>query len=556
MKKALPHSIGTDLRAICHKFGEPFSKQKTELILQSLEGRFSHAASLIAFYDALLFIRAYPENKSEYKLAGQALDSIKAQLAEEKRKGNALPEKLNGSGLPESTLSIAPSIDLLESLRILFHDELKIDSTNADAETVNSILKLFLPQTTHEYLEEKNKPLVQRAQELAGEENPVDWLIRLFRNKNLPADITDQLFNSLGAYFSITHSAETFSKSELQHPFTQPFFNPKGLQKKADEQKILNQKIEAPLRLTETEKQWYIAVSKLKLALLNRETDPVTYCNEEDVHVYAMGRGFQIALFGLKTERRLPFDSYIGYMAFKNGLPIAYGGAWMFGSSAKIGVNIFEEFRGGESAWIFCQLMRLYRQLYDVKRFIVEPYQYGKHNPEGIQSGAFWFYYRLGFRPANEKLNAVAAAEWKKIQADKSYRSPATILRSFTHSNIEFAIDKNAPASIDPSGFSKLVTNLYSELGKDADEEIEREIAGVLKINLKTWHANEYAGFTRLAPLLFLIRDLKNWNAKAKKELAAVLKSRGGETEMEYCKRISKHSLLLASLKALLENKQ
>lgn len=553
MKTILPHSIGTDLRAVCHKYGEPFSKQKSELMQQSLNGRFNKAASLIAFYDALLFIRAYPETKTEYKLAGQALEAIKAQLAEEKRKGNSLPEKLNGTGLPESTLSIAPSLDLLESLRVLFHDELKIDSTNADAETVTAILKLFLPQSTHEYLEEKNKTLAQRAQELAGNENPVDWLIRLFRDKNLPADITDQLFNSLGAYFSITHSADTFSKAELQHPFTQAFFNPKGLQKKADELKILNQKIDAPLRLSETEKQWYIAVSRLKLALLNRETDPVTYCNEEDVHVYAMGRGFQIALFGLKAERRLPFDSYIGYMAFKNGLPIAYGGAWMFGAAAKIGVNIFEEFRGGESAWIFCQLMRLYRQLYDVKRFIVEPYQYGKHNPEGIQSGAFWFYYRLGFRPANEKLNAVGAAEWKKIQADKSYRSPAGILRSFTHSNIEFAIDKNAPASIDPSGFSKLVTKLYSELGKEADEQITREIASVLNISLKSWNANELAGFTRLAPLLFLIPDLKSWNAKAKKELTAILKSRGGETEMEYCKRISRHQLLLDSLKGLLE---
>ena len=36
-------------------------------------------------------------------------------------------------------------------------------------------------------------------------------------------------------------------------------------------------------------------------------------------------------------------------------------------------------------------------------RFVVEPSQFGGTNKEGLLSGAFWFYYRLGFRPIDPR---------------------------------------------------------------------------------------------------------------------------------------------------------
>ncbi|MBK9983286.1 MAG: hypothetical protein IPP15_12935 [Saprospiraceae bacterium] len=56
-------------------------------------------------------------------------------------------------------------------------------------------------------------------------------------------------------------------------------------------------------------------------------------------------------------------------------------------------------FRNGESAFILAQLLRVYKHVFKLSYFEVEPYQFGLDNPEGIASGAFWFYYRFGFRP-------------------------------------------------------------------------------------------------------------------------------------------------------------
>ena len=156
-------------------------------------------------------------------------------------------------------------------------------------------------------------------------------------------------------------------------------------------------------------------------------------------------------------ERRLPLESYIGFMMFKNGYPMAYGGGWLFGKRSLLGINIFEAFRGGESAFVFAQLLRTYKNAFGADYFEVEPYQFGKDNPEGLQSGAFWFYYRFGFRPVDEALNKLATEESKRIQSEKGYRSPISTLKLFTKSNVCVNFSGNQKP-INPSEISKYIS--------------------------------------------------------------------------------------------------
>lgn len=115
----------------------------------------------------------------------------------------------------------------------------------------------------------------------------------------------------------------------------------------------------------------------------------------------------------------MPLESYVGYTLFKNEFPVAYGGAWVFGERADFGINIFDAFRGGESGYMFCQLLRVFRQVFQINYFLVEAFQYGLDNPEGIDSAAFWFYYRYGFKPLNKEINMIANIEYKKYLHQK-----------------------------------------------------------------------------------------------------------------------------------------
>ena len=95
---------------------------------------------------------------------------------------------------------------------------------------------------------------------------------------------------------------------------------------------------------------------------------------------------------------------------------------------------------------MFAQVLRAYRQRFRVQRFVVEPYQYGAGNREGLESGAFWFYWRLGFRPVVPRVRALAEAEAAKIAADRAYRAPIATLRRFTTSDIALSLSP-APRS-------------------------------------------------------------------------------------------------------------
>jgi len=52
----------------------------------------------------------------------------------------------------------------------------------------------------------------------------------------------------------------------------------------------------------------------------------------------------------------------------------------------------------------------------------------GHENEEAIESGSFWFYYKLGFRPESPEAARLAERELQKIVARPGYRtSPATL---------------------------------------------------------------------------------------------------------------------------------
>jgi hypothetical protein len=200
--------------------------------------------------------------------------------------------------------------------------------------------------------------------------------------------------------------------------------------------------------LLEPEKQKLIRVIKNAMVMTERETDPITYMKEDTLRLYHLERGVSVALYGMVPERQLPMESYIGYTLFKNGYPAAYAGGWVFGWRSDYGLNIFEQFRGGESAYMVAQVFRVYRQLFNINYFQVEPTQFGLDSKEGIATGVFWFYYKLGFRPVDLRLRQLAKKEYVKISSTKGYRSSEETLIKFTNSNIFLKLGKRVQPGV------------------------------------------------------------------------------------------------------------
>jgi hypothetical protein len=324
--------------------------------------------------------------------------------------------------------------------------------------------------------------------------------------------------------------------------------------RRVDPQALVDVPLAAPTALSSAQRLHLLDAGRAMLASLGRETDAISAAEPAGIEHHALGRGVTIALYTMAPGRRLPLDSHVGFMLFKNSIPVGYGGGWPFLGTAKIGVNVFAPFRGGESAFLFCQVLRVYRQRFGVDRFVAEPSQFGGGNREGLESGAFWFYYRLGFRPVASRLAALAADEYARMQRTPGYRPALPVLRRFTRSDIELCLRPESAArpACDPAELSLgvsawLAKRFHGDRAK-ASAFATRTVSQALGArDIAGWPAAERAAFEAFCLLFARIPGLARWPARDKARLIALARAKGGD-EFRFFDLLRRHSRLHGAL--------
>ena len=401
--------------------------------------QFNDYKLLIAFHDALLLLEAYPCSLELHQRAAGLLRNFELLTKRFVKKNKSALEKLVNSGLRGTEAQGSFTFPLLQMLSESNPDSLYLHSFDEEGKPLSEVLRFFLPATEYETLDAPydNDELLA---ELFGKENHLASLINVLKYSKHQESLRDALFADLKLYAGIKFNGAIPERSVARGILSEPFIH-SDIQKKADPMEVISRELPEPVVLSKQQEAQLKVHCAAMLASLNRETDPVSLCADDGITFFRLERGVSVALFSMKPQRRLPLDSYIGYVLFKNAVPHAYGGAWVYGNRALFGINIFEPFRGGESSLTILQLLRVYRHYFGISAFSVEPYQYGKDNPEGIQSGAYWFYYKMGFRSDDHKLAVLAEKEVMKMKKSESYRSSSATLQKFTDSNITWKID-------------------------------------------------------------------------------------------------------------------
>ena len=398
--------------------------------------------TLIAYHDALLFACAFPADKKIKTIAEAELKRITSFL-----RGKKTIKAFINSGMPFTACHSFFSHDFTRWL--MKHDGCTISfgQFKNGSLTLNDVLKLTLPSM------ERNETTAGLGNEelldvlLVNKNDRLSFLVNeLSRLDGFPY-IKDQLFESLGIHCDIIPRNKYFSVAYNRIAVPATYFRrePTGA---FDPAELLNRPFSEPATLNEKEKLQLVTVIKNSMALKDRETDTVTFMDEASLRLYYAESGISMAVYGMVAERQLPLESYAGYTLFMNGFPAAYGGAWLFGPVANFGINIFETFRGAASGHILCQLLRLYRQVFGISSFEIEPYQFGFDNPDGIKTGAFWFYFRYGFQPKDKMLLQLSLKEKEKIKTHKNYRTPAKTLIKFTESNMVLQLAAKKPVPV------------------------------------------------------------------------------------------------------------
>jgi hypothetical protein len=369
--------------------------------------------------------------------------------------------------------------------------------------------------------------------------------------------VRDGLFTRLGATVRVSETSPFVLTTALVSPGP-PYFHAAALRRQVDVPSIMAEPLTKPVALSPPARRSLLDTARTVLAALQRETDPITHAS--DVTLHDMGRGLRIALFSLDLAHRLPFDSYVGFMAFRNGVPLAYGGAWIFPRRSKIGINVFPSQRGGESAWFFAQLLRLYHRLYGVTCFEAENYQLGHDNPEGLQSGAYWFYYRAGFRPATPRLQRTAAREAQRLASRRGYRVPLPRLRTLVAEGLELRVGSedaataevaSDAAAVDTAALTRLVqqhvVRVYHGDRLAAQERASMRVRAALRGDRRDpLGSGAVTAYSLWALPLDLVPDLPAWPNDERRRLDAIICAKGEPNER-------RHQRLLAKLPRLLD---
>lgn len=417
--------------------------QKKSLLIELALTKLPSSKLLLRYFDALLFSVAHAPDQNLLSLAEKEILRVTAFL---KKNKNKLPKEFINSGLPHCDLNTGFSYDFTKWLSRHPDISVQLNGFPNPQFDLNSSLKLTLPSLERYETTAGNDNDALMHELKVDPKHQLEFLLSETGKVELPY-FKDHLWEGIDPYVKIAPRNSSFSKNEIRLSVAGYYFH-SDLLKRFDHAVLFESALPLPRKLNDQDRQLAVDTIKNTMAVTARETDPATYMDENTLRIYDLERGISVAIYGMIAERQLPLESYVGFTLFKNGLPASYGGAWVFGKRSNFGINVFESFRGGESGYIMCQLLRVYRQVFGITYFEVEPYQYGLDNPEGIESGAFWFYYRFGFRPVDKKLRALADKEFAKIKANKNYRSSKKTLLQFTQSNIELRFEKKIPTGV------------------------------------------------------------------------------------------------------------
>ena len=481
-KELNPPGFSSVLHKLKYNYTTEAQDQIIELLKKNSSRPFQNGGITKKYHDELLYLLAYPANEEIGQLAYKELYRILKEITENKK----LKDKLFNSGIAGTSLAGSFSYTLNLWLVKHFSDTATLFSVDGNKEELMQLLNVTLSAVEKEMLSEEKMTLMKWKNIFAGKNKKDHLCFLLQQTASLGKDLSER--EAIFEIFKI-NTQVTLQKDlpvlTLDDSGKNPgYFHTKGLNRNIKLAEIYSQKEIIPVPLTKKEKKALINTARNTLLTFFKETDPFTFVSNYETELFDMGKGIHVALYYMITEKKLALESYVGYLLFKNRVPIAYGGGWLLNRQCRFGINILPAFRGGESANIIGQMMRLYSHHFNSTSFVVEPYQLGKGNAEGINSASFWFYYKLGFWPQQESLSTLAANEFNKLLSDPDHRTPAAILKKLSNAVMTWSSGKGKKdIYYDINKISERITAAICNNYQNNRNKARKEIKKKFKLN-------------------------------------------------------------------------
>ena len=556
-------SLLLELEESKRRFGGDNSA-RLEKLLDSLDRRrFPDSDSLIRFHEALLFIRAYPQSRTILLLADRLLASVFDRVERLKVSGGDLTpfDYIENSGIAGTRLHGMYSYGIARWLASRHRASTEIDWERLERkERLGTNLPGLIPLLDEDSLTEANIPYLNWIQS-AKRRRTTDlaWLVESLEKSPLPEKEKSTLYDSLELWIRWEMGDSRVSRTRNIRGTRNIFYHRGPLIRRSEVS--LNKEMATRLSVEKLSLRRGRAIldnCRETTCVRYRELYGIAYGDPSTVVRADVGRGVEIFLWGLAPERRLPLRGYHSGYTLKNGVPINYIEGITLFERMELGFNTFYTFRDGETAWVYAKVLRALNLVAGAKCVSVDPYQLGFNNEEAIDSGAFWFYRKLGFRPTRPELEALAESEERKIASVREYRTSARTLKRLSAGPALY----EAPGCLRGEWDRFHIRNLGLAVARRMAREFDgsaakiraassREVARALNMREVSINSRGLRGFEDLALVLALIPGLEHWDAKEKRAVAAILRAKRSADDSEYLSKLRKNKRLRAAIIAL-----
>lgn len=559
MAKRNPTKALEDLEKLKRGFGSGDAKLAQALAALS-KSQFADADSLIRFHETLLFLRAYAPSPRIVKLAENILKSFEqnvARLAETDADLSPFdaPEV---SGIAGGSVTSNFSYVIVRWLVEKYPRQLSIDwDWFEEEDRFGATMPRFLPLLDDDAMVEAHVPFQEWLDAARGRQNEVAWIIQRFESLSMPDQRKAELYDALKLHIIWKFGARS-SRTHMRLPTRKQFIHDQPLIQRR-EISLAAELSSPPIaieKISRAEGEKIIDLARETSAVRYRELHGFTYGDPRRVLRADLGRGTEAFVMGVPPQRRLPLRAYHAALIFKNGVPVAYFEGLSICERMESGFNLYYTFRDGETAWLYARILRLMRQLLGVTVFSIDPYQVGHENEEGIESGAFWFYRKLGFRPVQPELMKLTEAEERKVAESPGYRTSASTLRKLAAGHMLFELpgnrlrrqwDKFEARNIGLAVQRRMAREFAGDPKKIRESSVQ-SVTRALQINARSWNDDQKCALENLSLVLAMIPRIAAWNQSDKELAARIIRAKANADEALYLKLMQKHFPLREAL--------
>ncbi|HTW57591.1 MAG TPA: hypothetical protein VMD99_05660 [Terriglobales bacterium] len=572
------------------------AETKTLLTRLSSSSNITDPQCLLRLHEALLFLRAFPQSPTLVKTIEELLNTFHQRIERLRRSGADMSvfDDFDTSGMAGTTMQDTLNFEAACWLvrRIPRHVEIAWDDYSDDYQAeraMGSTWSRLIPLLEEDADVEANIPWRSWLNAARGRERDLEFLIRSFERLPLPSRARAELYDSLR--IPIRWRLENLKLSRTRN-WTRPrrlFIHHEPLIQRS--QISLAQELSKPApRLTKVsrhEGESILRMVREVMLVRYRELYGTTLADPRsvvraDLHsgggLINASRGVVMYFWNLPSDRRLPLRAYVAGFTLKNGVPINYIEAIGLCEWIEVGFNTFYTYRQGETAWIYAQALHCLHAFTGATTISIYPYQIGQNNDEALDSGAFWFYRKLGFRCGRAYLEELARREEKKIAADPQYRTPKKTLKRLAEAHMFYELRQSWKGTISshavdaarlspalaadgkPGPWDTFSTrNLALRVNRRMAREFHgdsakirqasvKQVTRALQLNPARWTPAQRHSLENWSLILALIPELPQWSSEEKRDLLNIIQTQAAPNEMRYLRLTQQHPRLREAL--------